>query len=477
MTTPRVLLLLLATGASSAVVRRLISGCNDSRDVGVGDYDGDGFADLACPCKQLNKIIVAFGDGAGNFSRFRDVQLARGRTHPRSIAVGDLNGDGRDEFVVGFSSPGVSVFFDLQERRHVRTPEMINALRIADVDGDGRKDVVWIAQEANQIGFLVAPNWDAKYLAKTASLVAPLRPPKKLHSVLATDLDGDDSLDLLLLDNYIPPTVLKLLSLGGAANKAVDKAAAAKTLDDRYHDGARDACAADLDGDAFLDVVVAYKTSDQVTWYDLHDDDDGEPRRHVICEPKKCRFACSLVCEDFDGDSRIDVAVAQKNAAKVDIFFNTVDGENNATTTRRWRRVTVADDISAVSGLRPIFFRPREKSSLELPRTPDALAFVGRGATTSSRRRRRRRRRRLSDDDEAAVVVTGGSSTREEENTTRNTTTTTTLPGGVLIHHHHHWHSSHAGVLSNGTTDFAPPWSYDDSGAREVPGSFGVILL
>lgn len=372
-------------------VKTLVRGCNDSRDVGVGDFNGDGYADIACPCKGVNEIIVALGDGNGEFSRYHSVKVEKGRNHPRAIAVDDLNGDGIDDMVIGYSSPGLSVFYGPSfTERHARAPEMINAVRIFDIDNDGKKDIVWIAQEKNRIGFMRLPELQVVALPKLSLLVHPLKPPKKLHSILVSDLDNDQKPDLLFLDNYIPPTLVSnaftfekassrmKTSIGPIPEAVMSSEIRVSTLDDRYHSGARDACAADIDGDAILDTVVAYKTTDEVAWYDAKNQ-----TRHVICDPGTCRFACALVCADFDGDHRVDVAVAQKNSGQVDLFLQP---KKNPETTS-WRRVPLAS-VTAVSGLQPITFHRRSHSS----KGPDGIAFVGRGATTTTQRRRRRRR-------------------------------------------------------------------------------------
>ncbi|KAJ8603210.1 hypothetical protein CTAYLR_003828 [Chrysophaeum taylorii] len=173
---------------------------------------------------------------------------------------------------------------------------MINCLKAVDVDGDADVDIAYVAQEDNELGWFEAPSWIRRRIFVFAGQKKKM--PKKLHAVLAQDLDGDSRADFLLLDNYLPPSFL-------------DR----PPLETRRHAGARDACAADIDGDAVLDVVVAFKFADEVLWYDGR---GAQP--HTVCS--KCRFACSVACVDVDGDQDIDVVVAEKAANRISAFVN-----------------------------------------------------------------------------------------------------------------------------------------------------------
>ena len=85
-----------------------------------------------------------------------------------------------------------------------------------------------------------------------------------------------------------------------------------------------DACAADIDGDGALDLVVAYKFIDAVLWYkNLGGDEEikfGPPQD--VCKSGTCKYACGVACADFNGDGRVDVAAVSRDAPHMSIFFN-----------------------------------------------------------------------------------------------------------------------------------------------------------
>src|SRR5262249_20709440 len=69
---------------------------NSPRSVAVGDFNGDGTLDLAMANYYSNNVSVLVGQGDGTFRPA--VNFAAG-SHPSSVAVGDFNGDGIPDLV------------------------------------------------------------------------------------------------------------------------------------------------------------------------------------------------------------------------------------------------------------------------------------------------------------------------------------------------------------------------------------------
>src|SRR5439155_3480396 len=71
--------------------------------VAIGDLNGDGRPDLAVANLGSNSVSVLLGRGDGSFDA--QVQYATGN-EPLSVAIGDLNGDGRPDLAVANEEPG-----------------------------------------------------------------------------------------------------------------------------------------------------------------------------------------------------------------------------------------------------------------------------------------------------------------------------------------------------------------------------------
>lgn len=104
---------MMALRASAADCRRLqfvstnyFSGGSPFR-IATGDLNGDGKADFVLPDPGEDYLSIFYGDGAGGFTGPTKLTTA---AYPHDVAVGDFNGDGRGDLaVVDSASVGVEV--------------------------------------------------------------------------------------------------------------------------------------------------------------------------------------------------------------------------------------------------------------------------------------------------------------------------------------------------------------------------------
>ena len=66
------------------------------RSMAIGDFNGDGKQDLAIANQDSNNVSILLGDGAGGFAAATNFPVPNG---PFQVAVGDFNGDGNQDLV------------------------------------------------------------------------------------------------------------------------------------------------------------------------------------------------------------------------------------------------------------------------------------------------------------------------------------------------------------------------------------------
>jgi hypothetical protein len=78
-----------------------LAGCSGPDRVATGDFNGDGYRDIAVTCAQNNKLFLYMGSRDGTFQ----VSQQEVKTGWSGLAVADLNHDGKDDIVVSNSTP------------------------------------------------------------------------------------------------------------------------------------------------------------------------------------------------------------------------------------------------------------------------------------------------------------------------------------------------------------------------------------
>lgn len=194
------------------------SGGADAYAVAIADLNGDGHPDLvvANNCASSNSctngaVAVLLGNGDGTFQAA--VAYGSGGNTARSVAVGDLNGDGHPDLVVanqcGASnncwSGTVGVLLGNGDgtfqavATYASGGQTLMSVATADVSGDGKLDVI-VADQCDfsadcgtgLIGILVG-NGDGT-LQTVQNYTAGAR---ATESVVVKDLNGDGKLDLV----------------------------------------------------------------------------------------------------------------------------------------------------------------------------------------------------------------------------------------------------------------------------------------
>jgi uncharacterized protein (TIGR03437 family) len=239
------------------------SGVSFPRFIAVGDFNGDGRADLVIDDFDKNQVSVLFGNGDGTFQTAVNYPTQQA---PVGIAVGDFNGDGKMDFAVvngATASSSISVFLNT---------------------GNGTF--------APAVNYGVATN---------------------PHSIAVADFNSDGVADLVV-DNFVNNTISVLL---GNANGTFRPAVT-------YNVGTGPIFVAvgDFNGDGRADVAVANQTGGSVSV--LLGNGDGTFQ--AAANYSAGANPSSLAVADFNGDGRADLAVGNGGSGNVSILISNANG-------------------------------------------------------------------------------------------------------------------------------------------------------
>ncbi len=237
---------------------------NSPYSVATGDLDGDGKPDMVIASSGSNTLNFYKNTSTpGNISFTAQSALIAG-TNPYSIAVTDLNGDGKPEliFTTQGSSNALSVMQNNSTKDSLAFSTPVNYASLAgafivvtgDLDGDGKPDLAAVSAAAGTV--VTVKNLST---GGTLLLAAPQSFTTGNYPVCVSlgDLNGDGKPDLITTDRYSNSvSVLKNKSSIGSISfdSNVDYAIGA----DPFY-----AVAGDLDGDGRPDIIAA-NTSDAV---------------------------------------------------------------------------------------------------------------------------------------------------------------------------------------------------------------------
>jgi hypothetical protein len=150
------------TGSFSAETTFAASGTNP-RSLVIGDFNGDGNQDIAIPNSTVDNLSVLLGNGMGSFGSATNFQTG---DFPISIRVGDFNGDGKQDLATANEkSNNVSVFLNitptgsgtvnLGPRSDFGVGDSPFSLAVGDFNGDGKQDLATANQDSNDVSVLL----------------------------------------------------------------------------------------------------------------------------------------------------------------------------------------------------------------------------------------------------------------------------------------------------------------------------------
>lgn len=290
----------------------------------IADFNGDGLNDVIMtgdgPLGASGTLYIYLQDKNGNLSQPITQQLPYS---PIWLAAGDLNGDGRLDIAIGSFQNRIDVLYQ-DPQGNLSTPTTLStaasgAIAIADMNGDGRLDLLGFGVNTTS-----GTTIDTYYQNSDGTLSAPAQYQTPFISWAPSigDVTGDGLPDILLSsgstawsDDFVTLPQNPDHSFGPAIySGGSGLGGGALAIGDTNGDGRNDVVSS---------VFLKNSGSNNIDVFTQ----DASRLLHAAATYSVVQGPSSFHLADFDGDGRMDIAMASDGYAQVGVYMQGIDGK------------------------------------------------------------------------------------------------------------------------------------------------------
>jgi hypothetical protein len=274
--------------------------------IATGDFNGDGRLDVAC-IGTPDQLLIKYQPEAGEkeWPKKWTTRLPGLEPVAWMIAAGDINSDKRDDIVV----LGKDVTFVIYQNAKgdmespqslINTSAQLSMVQVADLNGDGRNDLCYLANEGSNRGLCARLQTNDGRLGPEVRF--NLQQPR---SVTLANVDQKPGHEIITVESRTGNVRVSSLQPAEATKGALPTRLLQYGIGLAGASRDRAVAAGDLDGDSLTDVIVSDQEQAQVLLY-RQNGIDGLGMAEVF---PSLLGVSDLALADVDGDGRLDVVL------------------------------------------------------------------------------------------------------------------------------------------------------------------------
>ena len=302
--------------AAPSFVRRLITNTAvGARSVHAADFDNDGDIDIATASRDDNQVVLYVNTSIHRSAVLEGERIVTTYSQTRSVAAADIDADGRTD-IVSTANTVVAWHRNLGGSPPNFAPTVIDSgfqggrwVTTGDLDGDGDIDIVGADRTTHRIVAYFNQLRQAGSVSFAAQVVTA--DALRVRDVNVADLDNDGDMDLYSASDG-DNTVAWYENTDGTGR------AFAKRVVSQIVDYPRSTYAADVDGDGWLDLLSASAQDDSLTLF-------RQTSRGVFAQQTIYNLADGaqfVHADDIDGDNDMDLLLSSELDNTIAWFAN-----------------------------------------------------------------------------------------------------------------------------------------------------------
>lgn len=297
----------------------------------AADFNSDGNMDLAMSSYDDSKIMIAMGDGTGNFLQPSGVRVIGVGVNSESFAIGDFNQDNNPDIVVAcYNNSSLYVLLGAGDGTfptQVLLPIVYNSTSVIvkDLNNDGRADIAAVCRNGNNsfIAILRGNNNlpGSLFFAAEQSPTIP-----NAMAIAPGDFNQDGKVDLAVLvgpvfnQGYFAVSVNLLLGNGNGTFVSGGSTSVPNTF------WCGSIMAADFDADGFDDIALASTDTDSVI---VMQNTGGalKPQAFYLVGDQPGYLPLGMTIVDINNDGQQDIITSIYGDGGVRILLGTGSGD------------------------------------------------------------------------------------------------------------------------------------------------------